>query len=51
MDGVLEKLKAEMAKTKAGGKSEILDILIAYEWKSLFGPFTKDPATIEPRKA
>ena len=39
-----------MAKTKAGGKSELLDILIVYEWKSLFGPFTKDPAELEPRK-
>jgi hypothetical protein len=50
VEKALETLKAEMAKTKAGGKSEILDTLIAYEWKSLFGPFTKDPAEIEPRK-
>ena len=42
---------SEMAKTKAGGKSEIIDTLIAYEWKSLFGPFTKDPAELAPRKA
>jgi ethylbenzene hydroxylase subunit beta/complex iron-sulfur molybdoenzyme family reductase subunit beta len=47
----LETIKAEMAKTKAGGKSELLDILIVYEWKSLFAPFTKDPAELEPRKA
>jgi len=40
-----------MAKTKAGGKSELLDMLIVYEWKSLFGPFTRDPTEIEPRKA
>jgi ethylbenzene hydroxylase subunit beta/complex iron-sulfur molybdoenzyme family reductase subunit beta len=51
VEKALETLKAEMAKTKAGGKSEILDTLIAYEWKSLFGPFTKDPAELEPRKA
>ena len=50
VEATLDKLKAEMAKTKAGGKSEILDTLIAYEWKSLFGPFTKDPAELEPRK-
>jgi DMSO reductase family type II enzyme iron-sulfur subunit len=50
VEAALDKLKAEMAKTKAGGKSEILDTLIAYEWKSLFGPFTKDPAELEPRK-
>ena len=45
----LEILNAEMAKTKTGGKSEILDTLIAYEWKSLLGPFTTDPSTIAPR--
>ncbi len=28
----------------------VFDTLIAYEWKSLFGPFTTDPATLEPRK-
>ena len=50
MEQALATLKAEMAKTKAGGKSEILDTLIVYEWKHLFGPFTKDPAELEPRK-
>jgi ethylbenzene hydroxylase subunit beta/complex iron-sulfur molybdoenzyme family reductase subunit beta len=50
VEKALETLKAEMAKTKAGGKSEILDTLIVYEWKNLFGPFTKDPAELEPRK-
>jgi len=50
VEGALAKLQAEMTKTKAGGKSEILDTLIAYEWKSLFGPFTQDPAELEPRK-
>jgi ethylbenzene hydroxylase subunit beta/complex iron-sulfur molybdoenzyme family reductase subunit beta len=51
VDAALETLKAEMAKTKAGGKSELLDILIVYEWKSLFGPFTTDPATLPGRSA
>ena len=50
VEAALATLKAEMAKTKAGGKSELLDTLIVYEWKSLFGPFTKDPAELEPRK-
>jgi ethylbenzene hydroxylase subunit beta/complex iron-sulfur molybdoenzyme family reductase subunit beta len=40
-------LKAEMEKTRAGGRSEVLDVLIAYEWKSLLGGFVRDPATIE----
>jgi ethylbenzene hydroxylase subunit beta/complex iron-sulfur molybdoenzyme family reductase subunit beta len=50
-EAALATLQTEMAKTKAGGKSELLDILIAYQWKSLFSHLTKDPAEIEPRKA
>jgi len=50
VDAALATLQAEMAKTKAGGKSELMDMLIVYEWKSLFGPFTKDPAALEPRR-
>jgi ethylbenzene hydroxylase subunit beta/complex iron-sulfur molybdoenzyme family reductase subunit beta len=49
--GALETLKAEMAKTKAGQKSELMDLLIVYEWRSLFGPFTQDPAQLASRKA
>lgn len=44
--GALERLRAEMDKRRAGGSSELLDTLIAYEWKSLLGPFTADPATL-----
>ena len=40
-------LKAEMAKTRAGEKSELMDLLIAYQWKEMFGGFDRDPATIE----
>jgi ethylbenzene hydroxylase subunit beta/complex iron-sulfur molybdoenzyme family reductase subunit beta len=43
----LATLQAEMAKTKAGGQSDLMDILIAYEWKSLFSEFTVDPVDIE----
>jgi len=41
-------LKAEMAKTKAGKKSKLMDTLTVYHWNELFGPFTRDPATIKP---
>jgi len=44
---VLDLLKDEIAKTRRGEKSEILDTLIAYEWKSMFGGFTKDPSTLK----
>jgi ethylbenzene hydroxylase subunit beta/complex iron-sulfur molybdoenzyme family reductase subunit beta len=42
--GILTK---EMEKTRAGGKSEVLDLLIAYRWKDMFGGLDRDPATIE----
>jgi ethylbenzene hydroxylase subunit beta/complex iron-sulfur molybdoenzyme family reductase subunit beta len=43
---VLETLKDEIERTRRGEKSEMLDALIAHEWKSLFGGFTKDPGTL-----
>jgi len=46
----LKTLKAEMAKTRAGKKSELMDLLTVYHWKDLFGPFTRDPATIKQAK-
>jgi DMSO reductase family type II enzyme iron-sulfur subunit len=50
VEAALATLQAEMAKTKAGGKSELMDTLIVYEWKSLFGPFRTDPATLQRPK-
>ncbi|HSP54951.1 MAG TPA: respiratory nitrate reductase subunit beta, partial [Dehalococcoidia bacterium] len=44
---VLDLLKDEIAKTRRGEQSEILDTLIAYEWKSMFGGFTRDPSTLK----
>ena len=46
-----EILKAEMAKTRAGEKSELMDLLIAYKWTEMFGGFDRDPATIEWKRA
>ena len=43
-------LKAEMAKTRAGGKSELMDLLIGYRWKEMFGGFDKDPATLDRKR-
>ena len=39
---------AELARVRAGGRSELLDTLIVYEWRSLFGPFAEEPATVDP---
>jgi DMSO reductase family type II enzyme iron-sulfur subunit len=43
---VLDKLGTEIETVRGGGSSEMLDTLIAYQWQSLFGPFTKDPAEL-----
>ena len=43
----LEKLQEELTRVRAGGRSEILDTLIVYDWKGLFGPFTEEPAAVD----
>ena len=43
----LATMKAEMAKTRAGKKSKLMDLLTVYHWNDLFGPFTRDPATVQ----
>lgn len=42
----LATLKAEMTKTREGGQSDLMDLLIVYKWKDLFSEFTVDPVTI-----
>ena len=44
---VLDLIKSEIEKTRRGEKSEILDTLIAYEWKGMFGGFDRDPGTLK----
>jgi hypothetical protein len=44
---VLCLLKSEIEKTRRGEKSEMLDTLIAYEWHSMFGGFTRDHGTLK----
>jgi ethylbenzene hydroxylase subunit beta/complex iron-sulfur molybdoenzyme family reductase subunit beta len=44
----LATLKRERAKTRGGDKSELMDILTVYHWNDLFGPFTRDPASVRP---
>lgn len=43
----LATLMTEMEKTRAGQKSELMDLLIGYKWKEMFGGFDRDPASIE----
>jgi ethylbenzene hydroxylase subunit beta/complex iron-sulfur molybdoenzyme family reductase subunit beta len=45
--GVLDTLKSEVAKTRAGERSEILDTLIAYQWKGMFGGLKRNPAGLK----
>lgn len=47
VDRVLDTLKAEVARVRQGEKSEMLDTLIAYEWKSMFGGLTRDPGKLK----
>lgn len=47
VEKALETMQTEMAKVRNGGKSELMDILIAREWAKMFEPFTKDPALLE----
>ena len=39
-------LKAEREKVKKGGKSELMDLLIAYRWNDMFGGFDVNPQTL-----
>ncbi len=42
----LRTLEEHMAKRRRGEPSELMDTLIAYQWKEVLGPFDRDPATI-----
>jgi complex iron-sulfur molybdoenzyme family reductase subunit beta len=42
----LQRLKDELERRRRGEDSEVMDALIVYEWKSVLGPFTRDPAEI-----
>lgn len=39
-------INAEREKKRSTGESELMDLLIAYEWKGMFGGFDVDPATV-----
>jgi nitrate reductase beta subunit len=43
----LATLRREIERMRTGGTSDLLDTLIAYQWKTLFGPFDKEPATVK----
>jgi ethylbenzene hydroxylase subunit beta/complex iron-sulfur molybdoenzyme family reductase subunit beta len=43
----LETLSSEMQTAREGGKSELMDTLIAYWWRDMFKPFDQDPGEIE----
>jgi ethylbenzene hydroxylase subunit beta/complex iron-sulfur molybdoenzyme family reductase subunit beta len=42
----LATLQGEITRAREGGRSELLDTLIVYRWKSLFGPFAAEPAVV-----
>lgn len=47
VEGALDTMQKEMEKVRNGGKSELMEILIAKDWKAMFSPFETDPATLE----
>jgi steroid C-25 hydroxylase beta subunit len=53
VDDALAVLKTEMDRAREGEKSDLMDLLIAYDWLNLFGGFTGDPGQLNrpPRKA
>ena len=51
VDAALKRLRSEIADVRAGGRSEMLDTLTVFEWKSLFGPFTEEPVSVVPPPA
>jgi ethylbenzene hydroxylase subunit beta/complex iron-sulfur molybdoenzyme family reductase subunit beta len=44
VDNALDIMAKEMDKVRSGGRSELMEILIAREWKKMFDQFDKDPA-------
>ncbi len=42
----LRTLETEIERRRRGQPSELVTTLIAYEWKEMLGPFTRDPAEI-----
>lgn len=46
VDRALATLKLEMEKARQGEKSELMDLLIAYQWQNMFIPFVEDPGEL-----
>ena len=44
--GALRTLESEISKRREGNPSELMETLIAYDWKEMLGPFTRDPAEL-----
>ena len=42
----MRNLEDGIAKQKRGERSELVDTLIAYQWKEMLGPFTRDPVEL-----
>jgi DMSO reductase family type II enzyme iron-sulfur subunit len=51
VEAALTRLRSEIAGARAGRRSEMLDTLTVFEWKSLFGPFTEEPVSVSPPPA
>ncbi len=47
VDQALATIQEEREKVAAGGKSELMDLLIARDWQELLGPYPVDPGELE----
>lgn len=47
VDQAMDTMNKELAKVRKGGKSELMDVLIAREWGKMFDEFNKDPAIMQ----
>ncbi len=46
IENAMNTMNKEMQKVRAGGKSELMEILIAKNWNGMFEPFSVDPAAL-----
>ncbi len=50
VDQSLDTLNQELGRVREGGKSELMEVLIAKRWSEILGPLGTDPVTIEQVK-
>lgn len=47
VENALATIERERARVAGGERSELMDILISYDWNELLGPYNQDPGALE----